>query len=100
MKRVAGNVWVILIALSLLFVTGCGNDSTSGSSWPEYETISEHKDTENLSYEEVDEGPNTHVLIWEDTDGKKQYKTIYVEETQRLKIIDLDGGELYNESID
>lgn len=32
MKRVAGNVWVILIALSLLFVTGCGNDSTSGSS--------------------------------------------------------------------
>lgn len=54
---------------------------------------------ENLGTET--DNPNKRVLFFVDGSGHKQYKSVYIKNTQRLKIIDLEGDSvLFNETIE
>lgn len=72
------------------------------SSLPEYATIIGNIAVEDLSIELVTDNEGTRVLLLSNDANKKQYKTIYVKNTGRLKIISVDGSEdglIYNDVI-
>ncbi|MUK90819.1 hypothetical protein GMD78_20935 [Ornithinibacillus sp. L9] len=47
----------------------------------------------------VTDNNGKRVLLILDDNGEKEYKTIFIKDTNCLKIIDLDDGEIYNEII-
>ncbi|WP_217587436.1 hypothetical protein [Lentibacillus saliphilus] len=67
---------------------------------PEYETITAHIDLTGLKAKTVEDNPSKRIIIFQNEAGADTYKTIYIKDTNRLKLIELDGGELYNGIID
>ena len=47
------------------------------------------------------DNPNKRIILFSDDNGKKEYKSIYIKEKSRLKIVELnkDDGLLFNEEI-
>lgn len=46
------------------------------------------------------DNPGTRVILFENSSGRKVYKSVFVKHDQRLKVLDLDGGPpLFNERI-
>ncbi|SRR5690625_979407 len=70
------------------------------ASFPEYDVLVEEIDMDNLAADVKTNNPNKRVMILTDDDGEKQYKSIYIKEKQRLKIISLDEeGQIFNKVI-
>ncbi|GAB2546059.1 hypothetical protein [Gracilibacillus alcaliphilus] len=68
--------------------------------FPEYETLAEHIDLDRLEQEIVEDNQSKRVIIFKSTDGEQEYKSIFVKETDRLKIIPIGpGAPLYNDVI-
>ncbi|MBM7632343.1 hypothetical protein [Geomicrobium sediminis] len=107
MRRVA-TVTAAFIALVGLLVA-CGNNDEGGTSffeenknkWPELTVIENQigSDFEEVNLEN-DKG-NSRVLLYEN-DGNAEYKSIYILDEERLKIISIGEngeGQIYNEVI-
>lgn len=69
----------------------------------EAEVLSKHIELDKVSSKVETDNPNKRVILFED-DGEKVYKSIFIKNENRLKIIDIkDGdeeGQIYNEKID
>lgn len=53
----------------------------------------------NDSVQVVEDNPYKRVLFIGDETEQKKYKTIFIKKTNRLKIIDLNRGQIFNEII-
>lgn len=72
-------------------------DHDEWSSLSEYDTIIQNIDEKDYTFKTVTDNQNKRILLLTDQDGKEQYKTVFIKDTSRLKIIDLDGeGEIFN----
>ncbi|WP_145326232.1 hypothetical protein [Paenibacillus xylanexedens] len=71
------------------------------SSLPEYDVIVRTIDSVDYTFRAVKDNENERILLLANQDGKEKYKTIYIKNTSRLKIIDVDGdGQLYNDVLE
>lgn len=73
------------------------NEAVNDSEWallPEYNKIVEQIDSQDYTFETVTDNEGKRVLNIIDKNGSKQYKTIFIKNTNRLKIIRIDGGGL------
>ncbi|MFT9846031.1 PepSY domain-containing protein [Aneurinibacillus sp. REN35] len=63
------------------------------SSYPELDVIAKQIDkVQGYKIQTVTDHKGKRILLFVDQNGKKQYKTIFVKNTHRLKIIELNGG--------
>ncbi|KZE37526.1 hypothetical protein AV656_13285 [Bhargavaea cecembensis] len=107
---------VMTIALSSALIAGAGIGATSMfqtdeaaaavktagdaiSQYPEINKIESIIDTNGLTPEIVVDNYGKRILLFMDTSGQPIYKTIFIKRTNMLKVIDLDGGQLYHGSI-
>lgn len=68
-------------------------------SLPEFTVIDDEIGSDSLEFDIVADNPGERVLLL-DKDGD-EYKSIFVKETKRLKIIDIDGeGLIFNDILD
>ncbi|WP_080875671.1 hypothetical protein [Oceanobacillus timonensis] len=72
---------------------------TNGSAQEEMEVIQNQLPSGNDSVQVIEDNPYKRILFIGDADEQKKYKTIYIKDTNRLKIIDLNGGQIFNEII-
>lgn len=79
-------------------------ESTSQSVWsslPEYDTIIREVDSQDDTFRTVTDNENERILLLTNQDGEEKYKTIFIKNTSRLKIIDIDGGgQLFNDVLE
>ncbi|MFK0522982.1 hypothetical protein ACINKY_12315 [Paenibacillus illinoisensis] len=79
-------------------------ESTSQSKWsslPEYATIVREVDSQDYTFRTVNDNENERILLLTNQDGEEKYKTIFIKNTSRLKIIDVDGGgQLFNDVLE
>lgn len=69
------------------------------ASLPEFTVIDEKIGADSLEFEIVSNSPGKRILLL--NSGSKEYKSIFVKETKRLKIIDLDGeGLVFNDILE
>jgi len=62
----------------------------------EYSTLANYVDVNDFNAQVVENNPHKRVIILKDDHGQLQFKSIYVKDTSRLKIINLQGGLVYN----
>ncbi|HLR10144.1 MAG TPA: hypothetical protein VK120_02030 [Sporosarcina sp.] len=67
-------------------------------SFKEYEVLSERLPIEKLEAEVIENNQHKRVILFS-KEGKEQYKSIYVERSNRLKIVDFSQGLLFNETL-
>ncbi|UOQ92105.1 hypothetical protein MUO14_16610 [Halobacillus shinanisalinarum] len=107
----------ILIALSMLFLAACGgNDgvkanentvktetgSANHENLKEFEEKSiwqKHINLETHSIQIMEDNSHKRVALFENEQGEEMYKSIFIKNTERLKIIQFDEGLLYNDII-
>ncbi|MGF9978070.1 hypothetical protein ABE042_04115 [Viridibacillus arvi] len=79
-------------------------ENTNHEEWtslPEYNYIIEQIDNKDYNFQTVTDNEGKRVLSLIDKNGVEQYKTIFIKNTSRLKIIKLHGeGQIFNEIID
>src|SRR5699024_818403 len=63
----------------------------------EYETLDKQINVQDYEIKVAEDNQNKRVLLFVDKDGQKQYKSIFVKKKNRLKIIDLNKGQIFNE---
>ena len=73
-------------------------DHSEWTSLPEYDKIVEQIGNKDYNFETVTDNEDKRVLNIIDKNGTKQYKTIFIKNTNRLKIININGGgQIFNE---
>src|SRR5699024_2966617 len=72
------------------------NNSSSISEYTESSTIANHIDLNKYSGKVVENNKGKRIIVFSDSNGHKQYKSIYVKRNGYLKIIDFNGGMIYN----
>lgn len=65
----------------------------------EYATIAKQVDLKNLTPQVVEDNKGKRVILLNNAKGKPAYKTIYIKDKNRLKIIDFNGGLLFDQTI-
>ncbi|KAA0566569.1 hypothetical protein F0342_00500 [Bacillus sp. CH30_1T] len=55
---------------------------------------------ERVSFQNVTDNEGKRVLLLIDKNGVEQYKTIFIKNTSRLKIIKINEGQIFNEILD
>ncbi|WP_182200252.1 hypothetical protein [Paraliobacillus salinarum] len=65
----------------------------------EFDILEEQVNADDDSARIVEDNPHKRVMFVSSEDSHKQYKSIFVKDTNRLKIIDLQGGQIFNEII-
>ncbi|MBA9026128.1 hypothetical protein [Peribacillus huizhouensis] len=71
------------------------------ASLPEYDSIMEQLDNNDYNFQTVTDNEGKRVLLLIDENGVEQYKTIFIKNTSRLKIIKINGeGQIFNEILD
>ena len=76
------------------------NDSANSelASFEEYSKIEEVADVSNLKGIVETDNPGTRVILFEEDNGNKTLKSVFVKKENRLKVISLDDdGLLYND---
>ena len=76
------------------------NTNEEITDYEEADVIEEQIDIADMDVKIETDNPNKRILLFSDND-KVMYKTIYIKEKQRLKIIDIyeDKGQIFNETI-
>ena len=76
------------------------NSNEEIADYEEANTIKEQIDIADMDVKVETDNPNKRILLFSDND-KVMYKTIYIKEKQRLKIINIyeDKGQIFNETI-
>ncbi|TVX86865.1 hypothetical protein [Paenibacillus agilis] len=79
-------------------------ESTSHDKWsslPEYDTIIQNIYKQDYTIKTVTDNERERILLLMNQDGKEQYKTIFIKNTNRFKIINMDGeGLIFNEILE
>lgn len=93
---------ILAFMFSTLFIAGCSATANEGdlNAFPEYDNLTEHFDIESVSAEIADDNPGERVILFKDENGEVQYKSIFVKETDRHKIVQTDGLNLFDDVID
>lgn len=65
----------------------------------EYDTLDDVADVDHFNSEVVEDNPHKRIILLKDDNNQPQFKSIFVKDTNRLKIINLDEGLEYNEII-
>jgi len=65
------------------------------SSLPEYETLTSKVDVANYNASVVEDNANKRVIVLQDQNNRVQFKSIFVKNTNTLKIIDTKGGQIF-----
>ncbi|WP_152655927.1 hypothetical protein [Oceanobacillus sp. CFH 90083] len=74
-------------------------EQTGESAQEEMQAIQNQIPSGNDSVQVVEDNPHKRILFIGDENNQKKYKTIFIKDTSRLKIIDLNGGLIFNEII-
>lgn len=70
------------------------------ASLPEYQTIMKEIDKEDCTFKLLTDNEGKRVFLLTDETGKEEYKSIFIKETNRLKIIELESNrEIFNDRI-
>lgn len=70
------------------------------ASLPEYQTIMKEIDKEDCTFKLLTDNEGKRVFLLIDETGKEEYKSIFIKETNRLKIIELESNrEIFNDRI-
>lgn len=78
--------------------TSANNDAIKDL--PEYNKVAEHIDLETHSGKIQTDNRGNRVIIYSDENGHKKYKSIFIKNDNRLKIVHFDNDELiFNERI-
>ncbi|NUU78159.1 hypothetical protein [Paenibacillus xylanilyticus] len=76
-------------------------DHGEWSSLPEYDVIVRTIDSQDYTFRTVTDNENERILLLANQDSEEKYKTIFIKNTSRLKIIDVDGGgQLFNDVLE
>ncbi|WP_130860248.1 hypothetical protein [Gracilibacillus phocaeensis] len=68
--------------------------------FPETEVLAQHIDLDQLEQQIVEDNPGKRVMLLVSPEGEKEYKSVFIKETSRLKIIPIGpGAPLYNDTI-
>lgn len=67
---------------------------------PEFEVIDEQVDADNFEVEIVENNQHTRVIIVTVQESHEKYKSVYVKDTNVLKIIDLNQGLVFQGMIE
>lgn len=70
--------------------------TNSISNYPEAGTIGSHIDLSTHTGSVVEDNQGKRIIVFSDNNGHKQYKSIYSKRNGYLKIIDFNGGMIYN----
>ncbi|AIF43979.1 hypothetical protein [Virgibacillus sp. SK37] len=70
------------------------------SKFAEFESIQAHIDTGKWTVNVMEDNPYKRVILFSDEKGLPQYKSIYVKETTRHKLIDFHKGLLVNKVLE
>ena len=62
----------------------------------EYATLVKYVNVDDFNAQFVEDNHHKRVIFLKDNQGRPQFKSIYVKNTNRLKIINLRGGIVYN----
>lgn len=74
------------------------SDTNNLEAFEEYQQISEIADLEGLNGIVETDNPGTRIILFEDENGRKTLKSVFVKKENRLKVISLDNeGLLYND---
>lgn len=63
---------------------------------PEYSILDEHLNLADYTIVVAENNPYKRVLLLKNKQGQAEYKSILVKNTGRLKIVEFDGGLVYN----
>lgn len=63
---------------------------------PEYSILDKHLNLADYTIVVAENNPYKRVLLLKNKQGQAEYKSILVKNTGRLKIVDFDGGLVYN----
>lgn len=63
----------------------------------EYETLTEVVEMDSFHTEVVEDNKRKRVLLLTDDNNKPQYKSIYIKNKNRLKVIDFGGGMVFDQ---
>ncbi|MFD1173265.1 hypothetical protein [Oceanobacillus picturae] len=74
-------------------------DTENMDDFLEYDTLNDVADADHFNSEIVEDNPHKRIILLKDDNGQPQFKSIFVKDTNRLKIINLHEGLEYNEII-
>ncbi len=63
----------------------------------DYETLDDVVDVDDYSAQVVKNNNHKRIILLKDDNGQPQFKSIYVKDTNRLKVIDFKGGVAFNQ---
>ncbi|WP_368653884.1 hypothetical protein AB4Y30_02200 [Ornithinibacillus sp. 4-3] len=66
---------------------------------PEYSTLTEQVAIEDFQLRIVEDNQGKRVMLIEDDQGQEKYKSIFTKKNNRLKIIEFNKGQIFNEVI-
>ena len=107
----------ILLALcGVMLLAGCANtqeetnpdtsaevikENEALAGFPEYDILAEHIDLNMYVADIETDNKGSRVIFYENEQGEKEYKSIFIKNENRLKIISLDDddGMIYNDQI-
>ncbi|GAA0595361.1 hypothetical protein GCM10009001_09340 [Virgibacillus siamensis] len=67
--------------------------------FPEFSVLDEQIDADDYEMQIVEDNEHIRVIILNDEDGNGQFKSVYVKDTNVLKIIDFDQGMVFRGTI-
>ena len=65
----------------------------------EYGVIEEHIDLDKYEMDVKEDNPHKRIILYETEQGEKEYKSIFLKDEDRLKIIEFNHGQIFNEVI-
>ncbi|PAF15753.1 hypothetical protein [Terribacillus saccharophilus] len=73
------------------------NSETRLQDYTEYEMLNEKLDIQRYQTKVETDNNNTRILIMSNNDNQEQYKSIFIKDTNRLKIIEFKRGLIFDE---
>ncbi|MEJ8778223.1 hypothetical protein [Pseudogracilibacillus sp. ICA-222130] len=66
----------------------------------EFATLEEELDLSEAQIEIIEDNYGKRILLIKDAEGNKTHKSIFAKKVNKLKIIEFDGGQIFNEVIE
>ncbi|PAD34868.1 hypothetical protein [Terribacillus saccharophilus] len=75
------------------------NNETKLQDYTEYEVLNEKVNIQKYQTKVETDNKNTRILIMSDDEDQEKYKSIFIKDTNRLKIIEFKRGLIFNEEL-
>lgn len=76
-----------------------GQTEEDATQLPEYSSLMEQVAIEDFQLNVVEDNQGKRVMLIEDEQGQEKYKSIFIKKNNRLKIIEFNKGQIFNEVI-